>query len=49
MRDILKIKWELLVTPLFIVLLVFSIKYVGLYTFWNVVFNLFVLLSIPAC
>lgn len=49
MKDILKIKWELLITPLFILLFIYSIKYVGLFTFWNIVFNLFVLLSIPAC
>ena len=49
MKDILKIRWEIFVTPLFIVLFGYSIKYVGFETFWNIVFNLFVLLSIPAC
>ena len=47
MKDLLKIKFELLVTPLFITLLVMSIKYVGFMTVRDIIFNVILIISIP--
>ena len=47
MKDILRIKFELLVTPLFITLLVMSIKYVGFLTIRDIIFNVVLIISIP--
>lgn len=47
MKDLLKIKFEILITPLFITLLIMSIKYVGFFTIRDIAFNTVVLISIP--
>lgn len=47
MKDLLRIKFELLVTPLFITLLVMSIKYVGFMTIRDIIFNVMLIISIP--
>ena len=47
MKDLLRIKFELLVTPLFITLLVMSIKYVGFMTARDIIFNVVLIISIP--
>lgn len=47
MKDLLRIKFELLVTPLFITLLFMSIKYVGFMTLRDIIFNVVLLISIP--
>jgi len=47
MKDLLRIKFELLVTPLFITLLVMSIKYVGFITLRDIIFNVMLIISIP--
>lgn len=47
MKDLLRIKFELLVTPLFITLLVMSIKYVGFMTLRDIIFNVMLIISIP--
>jgi hypothetical protein len=47
MKDILKIKFELLVTPIFIVLFILSVIYVGFDTIFNIIFNVIVFSSIP--
>lgn len=47
MKDLLRIKFELLVTPLFITLLVMSIKYVGFMTVRDIIFNVILIISIP--
>ena len=47
MKDLLRIKFELLVTPLFITLLVMSIKYVGFMTLRDIIFNVVLIISIP--
>jgi hypothetical protein len=47
MKDLLRIKFELLVTPLFITLLVMSIKYVGFMTIRDIIFNVVLIISIP--
>lgn len=47
MKDLLRIKFELLVTPLFITLLVMSIKYVGFMTVRDIIFNVVLIISIP--
>ena len=47
MKDLLKIKFEILITPLFITLLIMSIKYVGFFTIRDIAFNTILLISIP--
>ena len=47
MKDLLRINFELLVTPLFITLLVMSIKYVGFITLRDIIFNVMLIISIP--
>lgn len=47
MKDLLRIKFELLVTPLFVTLLVMSIKYVGFMTVRDIIFNVVLIISIP--
>lgn len=49
MKTLLNIKFELLLTPLFIVLFVLSIKYIGFTGVKETLFTIIVLLEIPTC
>lgn len=48
MKDLLKVRFELFVAPLFITLFIISITKIGFFTLSDIIFNIFVLLSIPA-
>lgn len=47
MKTLLKIKFELLVTPLFITLFIMSVMYVGFFKVSDYIFNFIILISIP--
>ena len=47
MKDILRVKFELLVPVLFITLFVMSVKYIGFFKLSDIIFNIIVFISIP--
>ena len=47
MRDLLRVKFELLVPVLFITLFVMSVKYIGFFKLSDIIFNIIVFISIP--
>lgn len=49
MKDILRIKFELLTTPLFITLFILSVINIGFLRVSDIIFNIMLFLSIPAC
>ena len=49
MKDILRIKFELLTTPLFITLFIVSVINIGFLRISDILFNIVLFLSIPAC
>lgn len=49
LKDIFNFRIEYFVTPLFILLLILSIKYVGFDEGLNIIFNILLLIQIPLC
>lgn len=49
LREILLFRIEYFVTPLFVVLFILSVKYVGFFCTRDIIFNIFVFFTIPAC
>lgn len=49
MKDLLRIKFELLTTPLFITLFIISVINIGFLRVSDILFNIVLFLSIPAC
>lgn len=49
LSDILRFRYEYFITPLFLVLLIFSFKYIGFTDFRNITFNICLLIEIPSC
>ena len=47
MKDLLKIKWELLVTPLYITLFILALIYVGVTNLKETIFTGVMLLMVP--
>ena len=49
LKNVLLFKIEYFVTPLFIVLFILSLKYVGFYCVRDTIFNIMLFFTIPAC
>ena len=49
MKTLLNIKFELLVTPLFIVVAILSIKYIGFFGVKDTIFTILTILEVPVC
>lgn len=48
MKDLLRIKFELLITPIFIVLFILDLIYIGFSGVKETIFTIIILLEIPA-
>lgn len=49
MKTILRVKWELLTTPIFITLFILSLTFVGIHNIREVLFTICIFLEIPLC
>lgn len=49
MKDLLRVKFELLTTPLFITLFIISVINIGFLRVSDIIFNIMLFFSIPAC
>lgn len=49
MKEFLRVKFELLITPLFITLFILSVINVGFLKVSDIIFNIMLFFSIPAC